>query len=89
METKELEREIVRRAETILPIYENEGADAAFKQWQEIDQLTTGKRKMLSAEILDLVLQLEFLLEGHPESDLSDLNHALYVAKVTTKKERR
>jgi hypothetical protein len=82
MPNKELEKEIVAKAEDIIHARENEGEEAALGLWQSLDQSIVGKRNTLSPEVLDLVLQLEFFIEGHPESDLSDLQHVLYCARV-------
>jgi hypothetical protein len=84
------EKELITRTEVILRSYESDGADAAFKLWQELDRLISGKRNMLSREVLDLVLQLEFFMENHPETEWNDVVNTFYLAKksLETKKGR-
>jgi hypothetical protein len=82
MPNTDLEKVIVAKAGDIIPAWENEGAGAALKLWRDLDQFIAGKRNALSPEVQDLVLQLEFFMEGHPESELGDLQHALHCARI-------
>jgi hypothetical protein len=83
------EKEIVNRAAAVLFSYENASPQEALKLWQELDGMIGKKRDSLSEEVLDLILHLEFFMENHPETDLSDLAHALYVAQVKVFKKKR
>jgi hypothetical protein len=82
---KDLEAKILAKADEILRIYESEGEAASYELWLTLDSLTALKRNILREEFFDLLTQLEFFMEGHPESDLGDLRHALYVAQATVK----
>jgi len=67
----------------ILEAYKNHGTEAALKLWQELDTFVSGKRNGLSPKGLDLVLQLEFFMEEHPETEWNDVVNAYYSAKAS------
>lgn len=83
-DNKMMENRIVCEADVVLKMYETEGANSAIARWREFDEsVVAGNRNRLSAPVLDLVLELEFFLEGNHEVEFSDLLHSLYVARVS------
>jgi hypothetical protein len=78
---QKIEEIIVTKTGNILSTRKNHDKEAALKLWQELDAFVSCKRNSLSPKVLDLVLQLEFFMEEHPETEWNDVVNAYYLAK--------
>jgi len=79
---------IIADAEDIILVREQDGAEAAFGLWHDLEHKTAGRRNSLPDAISSLLIELEFLVEDDPSADVSEVRHANYVARAWLKKER-
>jgi hypothetical protein len=80
--------EVVRKAEAILSIREEEGLEPARALWNVLDKETNEMRGDLPPYVFDLIIQVEFLLEEDPMADMSEAKHTLYLAKSSLQNEK-
>jgi hypothetical protein len=82
-QAKKLEANIIAKTGDILEVCKSQGKEAAFDLYRDFDAFIAGKRDALSPSVLDLVLQLEFFMEEHPETEWNDVVNAYYAAKAS------
>ena len=86
--TPQFIEEVVRKAEAILSIREEEGIEPARALWNVLDKETNELRGDLPSHVFDLIIQVEFLMEDDPMADISEAKHCLYLSKSSLLNEK-